>query len=119
MKRLGIIDADLIDNGTRHPNLACMKISAYYKEKGWNVKLLESYDNLDKYDLVSISRVFSFTKVPNSIYKDGRCVDVEHPEIISKLVVLVFIMIRHQIFLMKLNTICQIMICIKIIFKKN
>ena len=81
MKRLGIIDADLIDNGTRHPNLACMKISAYYKEKGWDVELLESYDNLDKYDLVSISRVFSFTKVPNSIYKDGRCVDVEHPEI--------------------------------------
>ena len=43
-KKLGIIDADLIDNGTRHPNLVCMKISAYYKEKGWDVKLLESYD---------------------------------------------------------------------------
>ena len=30
---IGIIDADLLDKGTRHPNLALMKISAYYKEK--------------------------------------------------------------------------------------
>ena len=64
-KTLGIIDADLLDNGTRHPNLVCMKISAYYKEKGWKVELLESYDNLDKYDLVTISRVFSFTHIPD------------------------------------------------------
>ena len=26
-KEIGIIDADLLDNGTRHPNLALMKIS--------------------------------------------------------------------------------------------
>ena len=26
-KTIGIIDADLLDNGTRHPNLALMKIS--------------------------------------------------------------------------------------------
>ena len=80
-KRLGIIDADLLDNGTRHPNLACMKISAFYKEQGWNVKLLENYDSLDKYDLVTISKVFSFTKVPNTIYKYGKCKDPEHPEL--------------------------------------
>ena len=29
--KIGIIDADLLDNGTRHPNLALMKISGYYK----------------------------------------------------------------------------------------
>ncbi len=34
--KLGIIDADLLDNGTRHPNLACMKISTYYKNLGWS-----------------------------------------------------------------------------------
>lgn len=83
-RKLGIIDADLLDNGTRHPNLACMKISAYYKEKGWNVKLLESYDNLNKYDLVMISRVFSFTNIPNIIYKNGKCNDPEHPELSLK-----------------------------------
>ena len=84
MKKLGIIDADLLDNGTRHPNLACMKISAYYKSQGWHVELLENYDNLDNYDLVSISRVFSFTKVPNCIYKRGVCKDPEHPELSLK-----------------------------------
>ena len=84
MKKMGIIDADLLDNGTRHPNLACMKISAYYKSQGWKVELLESYDNLDKYDLVSISRVFSFTKIPNIIYKYGKCKDPEHPELSLK-----------------------------------
>ena len=38
--RIGIIDADLMDNGTRHPNLALMKISGYYKEQGHEVKLI-------------------------------------------------------------------------------
>ena len=65
----------MLDNGTRHPNLACMKISAYYKSLGWKVTLLENYDNLEKYDLVTISRVFSFTHVPNIIYKRGVCKD--------------------------------------------
>ena len=31
-KTIGIIDADLLDNGTRHPNLALMKIRGYQKE---------------------------------------------------------------------------------------
>lgn len=83
--QLGIIDADLLDNGTRHPNLACMKIAAYYIKHGWDVVLLESYDDLDQYDLVSISRVFSFTKVPPVIYKDGKSHEgEEHPELFLK-----------------------------------
>jgi len=83
-KRLGIIDADLLDNGTRHPNLACMKISAYYKNQGWDVKLLENYKDLDKYDLVTLSRVFSFTHIDPIIYKHGKCLDPEHPELSLK-----------------------------------
>lgn len=65
--KIGIIDADLLDNGTRHPNLALMKISGYYKEQNNEVKLLKSYENLKKYDKVFISKVFSFTKVPEEI----------------------------------------------------
>ena len=42
-KTIGIIDADLLDNGTRHPNLALMKISGYQKELGNDVTLLEDY----------------------------------------------------------------------------
>lgn len=35
--RVGIIDADLLDGGTRHPNLALLKISGYCKELGWRI----------------------------------------------------------------------------------
>ena len=63
-KQIGIIDADLLDNGTRHPNLALMKISGYQKELGNQVTLLEDYFSIPRYDEVYLSRVFDFTKVP-------------------------------------------------------
>ena len=67
-KKIGIIDADLIGRKKhRCPNLACEKISAYWKEKGADVKLLLDYDNLDKYDEVYISKVFTDTWVPDWI----------------------------------------------------
>lgn len=63
--KIGIIDADLMDNGTRHPNLALMKIAGFYKEKGNFVKLIyKSYDEVKEYDHIYMSKVFSFTKVP-------------------------------------------------------
>lgn len=63
--RIGIIDADLMDNGTRHPNLALMKISGYYKEQGHEVKLIyNSYMEVYEYDKIYLSKVFSFTEVP-------------------------------------------------------
>lgn len=65
-KKIGVIDADLLDNGTRHPNLALMKISGYFKSKanGHDVKLLLYYSEIPNYDEVYVSKVFSFTKVP-------------------------------------------------------
>ena len=66
-KKIGIIDADLIDNGTKHPNLALMKISAYQKEKNNSVKLLTNYDEISDYDNVFVSKVFTFTQSPKSI----------------------------------------------------
>lgn len=65
--KVGIIDADLLDNGTRHPNLALMKISGYNKEQGHSVTLLNSYAGLNYYDIVYISKVFTFTIVPEGI----------------------------------------------------
>lgn len=62
--RIGLIDADLLDNGTRHPNLALMKISAYKKEKGHTAELLLDYSNIEEFDEVYISKVFNFTRVP-------------------------------------------------------
>ena len=72
MVRIGMVDADLIDGGTRHPNLAQMKISAYCKRMGCNVTLLfreDELNNLDQYDAVIVSKVFNFSKVPESIEK--------------------------------------------------
>ena len=73
--RIGVIDADLLDNGTRHPNLALLKISGYCKHHGHNVRLIQSYDELAyekrisnlKFDLLVMSKVFKFTKVPENV----------------------------------------------------
>lgn len=66
--KIGIIDADLISRKKhRFPNLACMKISAYYKEQGNNVSLLLSYDEIENYDKVFLSKVFTDTPVPEGI----------------------------------------------------
>lgn len=46
--RIGIMDADLLDNGTRHPNLALLKISGYCKHYGHTVRLIQSYDEVAK-----------------------------------------------------------------------
>ncbi len=62
--RIGIIDADLLDNRTLHPNLVCLKLSGYYKSQGENVSLITDYADIGKYDVVYMSKVFNFTKVP-------------------------------------------------------
>ena len=63
--KIGLLDADLMDNGTRHPNLALMKIAGYHKEQGDEVNLIyKSYTEVNQYDIVYISKVFSFTNVP-------------------------------------------------------
>lgn len=65
--KIGIIDADILDNGSRHPNLALLKISAYYKSKGNHVELLHDYLDIKSYDKVFISKVFDFTNIPIDI----------------------------------------------------
>lgn len=76
---IALVDADLLDGGTRHPNLAVMKLSGYFKENGCNVRLIENYnelytkvgdletlntyDGVQKYDAIYISKVFDFTKI--------------------------------------------------------
>lgn len=63
--KIGIIDAEIMGKSKhRFPNLVCMKLSAYYKERGNNVNLLLSYDDVDKYDKVFISKVFIKTEIP-------------------------------------------------------
>lgn len=67
---IAIIDADLIGRKKHSfPNLACMKISGYYKANGNNVELKLDYNNLDKYDKVFISKVFTDTQINENILK--------------------------------------------------
>ena len=65
---IGIIDADIIGRKKhRFPNLASMKLSAWHKNNNDNVTLEWSYDNVNNYDVVYVSKVFIDTKVPNGI----------------------------------------------------
>lgn len=76
--KIGIIDADLLDHGTKHPNLALLKISGFCKGiqlsrgRHHNVRLICSYDEIDglmstidEYDVIAVSQVFKFTKRPD------------------------------------------------------
>lgn len=68
MMNIAIIDADIV--GKKHhrfPNLACMKLSQYHKNQGHDVRLVWSYTDLDQFDKVFISKVFTATPVPDGI----------------------------------------------------
>lgn len=63
--KVAIIDADLIGRlKHRFPNLACMKISAFNKQKGHDVVLKLDWNNLEEFDRVFISKVFMDTEIP-------------------------------------------------------
>jgi len=79
--KIGLIDADRLDNKTRHPNLALMKISAYCKSIGYPGRLIFNVDelsNIGDYDVIIVSKVFTFTSLPEQLKKlipddvDGR-----------------------------------------------
>ena len=71
--KVAVIDADLIGRRKhRFPNLACEKISAYYKEKGHEVILKTDYDNLEMFDHVYISKVFTDTPFPEWLIETDK-----------------------------------------------
>lgn len=77
IKHIGLVDADLLCNGTRHPNLALLKIAGYLKENGYVRKASETeknneytyelltnesnFEELQQLDRIYVSCVFSFT----------------------------------------------------------
>jgi predicted RNA-binding protein YlxR (DUF448 family) len=68
LTRVGIIDADLIGRKRhRFPNLACMKLSAWYKSQGAQVELKTDYTNLNQFDKVTISKVFEDTPIDENL----------------------------------------------------
>lgn len=79
---IGIIDADLLGRQKhRFPNLACEKISGYWKAQGADVTLMldpeynwllypDSLTNeyrLDDFDIIYVSKVFTDTPVPDML----------------------------------------------------
>lgn len=66
--KIAIIDAEIVGkNKHRFPNLACMKISSFYKSQGNEVVLKTDYENLAEFDKVFISKVFTSTEIDESI----------------------------------------------------
>lgn len=76
--KIGLVDADLLCNGTRHPNLALLKIAGYFKDNGFVRKETNSntsdkastyelltnesnFEELLQLDHIYVSCVFSFT----------------------------------------------------------
>ena len=62
---VGLVDADLLDNGTRHPNLALLKIAGFLRDNEIQYELiLDPKADIAKYDHIYMSKVFTFTKEP-------------------------------------------------------
>lgn len=69
--KIGVIDADLIGRKNhRFPNLALMKISSFFG----GAELLTSYENLELYDKIYISKVFTDTPFPEEVAKRANVV---------------------------------------------
>ena len=69
MNKIGIID---VDGHGNYPNLALMKISAYHKQMGDNVEWYTPF--AEKYDIVYVAKVFSFTNDYMYAVNNADCV---------------------------------------------
>lgn len=74
---IGLVDADLLDNGTRHPNLTLLKIAGFLNDNHISFKLIiDPQEDTSQYYIIYMSRVFSFTKLPE-LYTRSRGTDEE------------------------------------------
>lgn len=64
-KKIGLVDADLLCNGTRHPNLALLKIAGYLFDNNISFELItDTKTDISQYTYIYMSRVFTFTEEP-------------------------------------------------------
>ena len=65
---IGLVDADLLCKGTRHPNLVLLKLAGYFRDHGIPYELIVDEEaDLERYQRVYLSRVFVFTTLPKFI----------------------------------------------------
>ena len=63
--KIGLVDADLLCNGTRHPNLVLMKLAGFLSDNKIDFHLIiDQNEDISQYKLIYISRVFTFTQMP-------------------------------------------------------
>ena len=68
--KIGLVDADLLDGGTRHPNLALLKIAGILHDNNIPFELIEDENiNINDYTRIYVSKVFTFTKEPAFLRK--------------------------------------------------
>lgn len=66
--RIKIIDADLLGRKNhRFPNTVCMRLSAFHKQRGDEVSLVEDYNDIGAYDMLYCAKVFTDSVVPQGI----------------------------------------------------
>lgn len=64
-KKVGLVDADLLCNGTRHPNLVLLKLAGYLYDNNVPFELiLDPNADTKQYAHIFMSRVFTFTEEP-------------------------------------------------------
>lgn len=65
---IGLIDADLLCKGTRHPNLVLLKLAGFFRDHNIPYKLIfDKSVDLNKFQRIYLSRVFVFTTIPQYI----------------------------------------------------
>ena len=70
---VGLVDADLLDNGSRHPNLVLLKLAGFFKDNEISYELILDGDaDIKKYKHIYISRVFTYTNLPAFITKANK-----------------------------------------------
>lgn len=64
--KIGLVDADLLNGGTRHPNLVLLKLAGFFKDNDIPFRLIISNDeDISTYTQIYISRVFTFNPIPS------------------------------------------------------
>lgn len=63
--KIGLVDADLLNGGTRHPNLVLLKIAGFLRDHNIEFHLIIDKDeDIAQYDVIYMSKVFSYTPNP-------------------------------------------------------
>ena len=66
----GLVDADMLAKSSRHPNLALLKIAGFLRDHRISYQLITENDaNIECFDHIYLSRVFTFTPLPK-FYND-------------------------------------------------